>query len=113
MSITTVHFQLYDAARNGKADEIPPLVKIGANIDYVCGGWTPLIVAANNAHIEAVRVLIEQGANLNARDTRCGVSDKKDKLIFKQNQIKKGKIIVYYYFFLNFVQGYCFDSCCK
>nr|WP_256924404.1 ankyrin repeat domain-containing protein [Sphingomonas sp. IBVSS2] len=55
---------LFEAARLGRSEMIPPLLKAGADIDrYDARGFTPLILAAYNGHAAAVDVLIAQGAD--------------------------------------------------
>ncbi len=39
---------------------------------YVFTGMTPLIHAASNGHLEAVKTLIEYGANVNAMEDTYG-----------------------------------------
>ena len=40
-------------------------------VDDVQDGWTALYIAAQNGHIDIVKHLIENGANINATDEVC------------------------------------------
>ena len=40
-------------------------------LDCVQGGWTALYIAAQKGHIDIVKHLIENGANINAAMTVC------------------------------------------
>lgn len=55
---------LFDAAKLGRTDLIPALVKAGADVNaYDKRGFTPLILAAYNGQGAAVDTLIASGAN--------------------------------------------------
>jgi ankyrin repeat protein len=57
------------AAREGCADCVAALLDGGANPDFANPkNVTPLIMALDNAHMDAARVLIEAGANVNKWD---------------------------------------------
>ena len=43
----------------------------GVVVDDVQDGWTALYIAAWNGHIDIVKHLIENGANINATDIVC------------------------------------------
>ena len=60
--------QLYEASKSGQAAEVARLVTLGAPIETRGGPWqwTPLLVAANQGHIEVVTLLVNRGANLEA-----------------------------------------------
>lgn len=67
-----IHNELFDAASGGHIDVIESLLrshrgKIDINATDVAGR-TPLILASQNGHSKAVRVLIEKGANINKQD---------------------------------------------
>jgi ankyrin repeat protein len=56
---------LYRAAANNKIDNMAALVTAGANIDYADHhGGTALIVATINGHTEAIKWLLDNGANI-------------------------------------------------
>ncbi len=57
---------LYDAAAHGNLPEMRRLLREGAEIDWAGPVGTPLIVAAMRGQAEAVQLLIEEGANVNA-----------------------------------------------
>ncbi|KAF7329499.1 hypothetical protein MKEN_00212300 [Mycena kentingensis (nom. inval.)] len=61
---------LYSAAHNGSFGCIPLLIKAGAVIDAkeMDKGWTPLHIATRYARTEAVKVLLENGANRASQD---------------------------------------------
>jgi ankyrin repeat protein len=55
---------LFEAAKLGRADLIPVLVRNGADVNgYESRGFTPLILAAYNGQADAVEALIKAGAN--------------------------------------------------
>lgn len=59
-------FGLYDAASKGRVGEIRRLVGDGADVDFPgVYGRTPLFAAVAGRHADAVRVLLELGANPN------------------------------------------------
>ncbi len=82
---------LANAAFNGKVEAIRALVELGSNLEttssvssecagessreWLCltapslqNGYTPLSRAASKGHIEAIRALVELGADLEAKD---------------------------------------------
>ncbi|KAF7329506.1 Multiple ankyrin repeats single kh domain [Mycena kentingensis (nom. inval.)] len=61
---------LYTAAQNGSFACIPLLIKAGGVIDAkeTDKGWTPLHIATRYARTEAVKVLLENGANRASQD---------------------------------------------
>jgi ankyrin repeat protein len=68
---------LIEVAEAGDIDQLTMLLAKGCDVNHVDsyrGGYTALHIAAQNGHKAAVRVLIENGANVNARDgTGCTV----------------------------------------
>jgi ankyrin repeat protein len=63
--------RLYLAAMSGELDELKHLLKSDcAKLinTFDDTGATPLILAAGNGHVDAVRLLIEAGADVNAHD---------------------------------------------
>jgi len=58
------------AAKKNNVQLIEPLIKKGANIETkdVDYGRTPLMIAAENGKTEAMSILLDMGANINARD---------------------------------------------
>jgi tetratricopeptide (TPR) repeat protein len=60
--------RLLTAAKNGKTDEIQPLLDKGANIEAANeSGVTPLMMAALNFRTDTVKLLLEKGANIEAK----------------------------------------------
>lgn len=61
---------LYEAAENGNPEMVSKLLGAGAEIDQPCGSYdrTPLHVACSKGHIEVVKLLVAQGADMNRQD---------------------------------------------
>ena len=60
--------KLYDACESGRVTEVIRLLDAGADVDYVNKDYfdsTPLIIAAWSGHSPVVRVLLQQGAEVN------------------------------------------------
>ena len=62
--------QLIEAVRNGNISRVESLLDRGADVNVRAGyyGWTPLMVAVYYGHPDIAKLLIERGANVNARD---------------------------------------------
>ena len=60
---------LYEASKEGKIDEVKNLLAEGANINSTTDYYseTPLHFAAENSQTEVVELLIDKGADLNAK----------------------------------------------
>jgi ankyrin repeat protein len=67
-------YDLFNAADAGETWRIRDLLKAGANIEAADWqyGFTPLMWAAKNGHVGAVRYLLSRGAKVNAR-SKSGV----------------------------------------
>ena len=63
--------QLYDASQDGEAAEAARLLDLNAPVEHREGEyqWTPLIIAAQEGHIEVVTLLANRGSDLEARNT--------------------------------------------
>ena len=61
--------QLVEAATAGNVDRIKDLIKLGAKVNERFGRVTPLIAAAEAGKENAVKVLLENKANPEVRDT--------------------------------------------
>ena len=60
---------LFDAARRGDAAYLKHLLDNGTNINIQNGkGFTPLIVAAYDGHLDATKLLLEAGAYVDVQD---------------------------------------------
>src|SRR6185436_3379861 len=60
---------LYLASQQGHAKVIEALIKAGADLKAgTPNGTTPLMVAAASGEVDAVRVLVDNGADVNAKD---------------------------------------------
>lgn len=56
------HTALYLCAKQGQDEAVKVLLSAGADANYVCmqeGGFTPLIAAAANEHLQTVTILIK------------------------------------------------------
>lgn len=66
---------LREAARAGDVAKMEALLKAGAPIDAPAKyGQTPLYYAAEKGHLAAVKLLVERGANVKAKDSFFGAS---------------------------------------
>ena len=60
--------RIFDAARTGDTGLLNELLAGGAEVNCADGrGFTPLILATYNNQPEAARILLESGADINAR----------------------------------------------
>lgn len=63
---------LFWAAETGNTEEIKSLLEKGYDINFRCKEsypeWTPLMIAAANNHYDAVKLLLEKGANPNLQN---------------------------------------------
>ena len=58
--------QLRQAALKGKTDEVTQLLGLGADPGYQYAGWTVLLFATRDGHVEIVRTLLDRGAKVDA-----------------------------------------------
>jgi len=72
MSPKQLNTQLFNAAEKGDIAKIEQALAQGADVNYSCSeeckGWTPVMIAAAENHPEAVKLLLEKGANPNAQN---------------------------------------------
>lgn len=61
-------YLLYTACRSGQTGDVKKALHLGANPDGDENPDKPLLAAARNGHTQIVRLLAQEGANLNARD---------------------------------------------
>ena len=59
---------IYAARHNKSSGIIENLLKKGANVEQLNGASTPLMEAAEYGNFQAVRVLLDNKANINAKD---------------------------------------------
>src|SRR4051812_41260445 len=60
---------LYNAAHRGNNQEVLSLLASGKDINGQKTGWTPLMIAAAEGHTDIVKLLLEKGADANARNS--------------------------------------------
>jgi ankyrin repeat protein len=63
--------RLHGAAELGDVSEIERLIARGANLElpvYSCEKKTALHLAVGGGHLDATQLLVERGANINAKD---------------------------------------------
>lgn len=65
--------QLNEAALNGDTDIVLELLEEGADVNWEAKrgfkyGWTPLMFAASEGHIDILDILLDYGADIDARD---------------------------------------------
>lgn len=65
---------LQAAIKNGDTEKVRELLASGTNPNEKRGQKTPLMVAAHSANVEAVTLLLENGAELEAKDSRGNTS---------------------------------------
>ncbi|MGQ0567816.1 MAG: ankyrin repeat domain-containing protein [Gemmobacter sp.] len=60
---------IHDAAKEGDVAGITSALDAGANVDEIYKGATPLHLAVRGGHLEAAKLLVERGADVNAAPT--------------------------------------------
>ena len=69
LSARDLSWPIHMAAQHGRADCIVVLLDSGSDVDPPdAWGQTPLMRACQNSHINAVRLLLQRGGNVNLRD---------------------------------------------
>ena len=64
--LTSQAAAIHDAAKKGDIAAIAAALDAGANVNESDGLATPLYYAVNRQHLEAAKLLLERGANVNA-----------------------------------------------
>ena len=65
MLIDSKYTALIEAVEAENIESVKVLCELGAKVDIICDGETPLYVAATNNNIEIVKILLKFGANVN------------------------------------------------
>jgi len=65
-------YPLHEAVEKGDIDEVRELLEQSIDINTLMHGKTALHIAATNQHIEMAELLLENGANVNAKDKKFG-----------------------------------------
>lgn len=65
-----------DAAAENNLDDLTLLLDAKTDIEERIAGETPLMLAAKNGHVDAVKLLLERGAQINARNPETPDSKK-------------------------------------
>lgn len=77
---------LCDAVKSGEIAEVRQMANTGKNLDARDSqNWTPLMVAAQAANAEAVKLLVEAGADINATDKGFTVIDQLESILRRIN----------------------------
>ena len=58
---------IYDAAEKGDIAALEKHIVSGTNVNGFLGGWSCLDRASHGGHLEVVRLLLDNGTNVNAR----------------------------------------------
>ncbi len=79
---------LHHAASKGDVSEVERLLAAGANVDArTTGGFarnsTPLLIATRSLHFDVMRLLLDHGADIEARDD-CGYGNENALYAFHQ-----------------------------
>lgn len=63
--------QLYNVCETGNVDELQKIIKHINDINKPNNkGWNAIILAAFNHHLEVVKLLLQNGANINSTNTK-------------------------------------------
>jgi hypothetical protein len=68
MDAPSLNEELWQAAEVGNLDQVAQLIDKGADVNAKdqANGWTPLMIAAKNEHLEICILLIKKGADVNS-----------------------------------------------
>ncbi len=67
-----ITYALHQASSSGDVNALKALLDKGAYVNTVSEGYSPLFLAIHDGHTEAVRLLLERGANPNLTDINSG-----------------------------------------
>ena len=64
---TSKEFQLSYACCRGRLNEVKGLIDEGVDVDWDENEWTPLIIAVIWGYVDIIRLLVDNGANINSK----------------------------------------------
>ena len=86
---------LHHAAREGDMNEVKRLLAAGANVDArttaLAHDSTPLVIATRSKHFDIMRLLLDRGADIEARDNE-GYGGQKKTLGQKKHFIRSNNV---------------------
>jgi ankyrin repeat protein len=84
---------LFDAIKSGDIAEVRKMASTKENVDIRDPqNWTPLMVAAKQANVEAIKALVDAGADINAKDMGFTVIDQVESYLRRTGDNKRRTI---------------------